>query len=1483
MKGKIISAVLSTAIASSTAAGVVITAEAAEKTPQYQTTARQMEELDRGLIAAYVTADNHAWFKNGVYLSWRLLGTENLENQKFDIYRDGKLIKTTGEHDATNYFDESGTKTSQYIVVKNGDSISNETAVTPTDNYTAKGSEVTNGNSHINSFTYVDIPIERPDPVARMGDGKTSYYYTVDKSHEGGANDGSIGDLDGDGEYELVLKWDPTDSKDSAGADYTGRVYLDGYELRPDNGGKMWRIDLGPNVTAGAHYTQFMVYDFDGDGCSEIICQTAPGSKDGENNYVSLVGDTEEIRNVDNEKSYVGTSGGSKGKNLGPEYYTVFDGETGRALATTAAIPLGTSGEWGDSKYNRAERFLAGVAYLDGVHPSFIACRGYYAKAVLRAYTWDGETFSMQWEHMGNKNDASTMYGQGNHNLSIADVDNDGKDEIVYGSATLDDDGKKVLGNTRLRHGDAIHTSDFNNDGIQETFSVKEDDFKKYAEDLRTPKDGNHFWESGKLVTSDDNGRGVMANIDDEYAKTHPNALALGWSSGLTMTHDFNGDDVAAKPANAGSGTFDNSLIYWDGDLSRELLDANIIQKYDAANGWTKRFYGPKDGYTLIDGTTNNYSKRNATLSADIWGDWREEVILPINKGDSTGQAYLRVYTSTLPTDYRLTTLMHDSQYRTNVAIQNVGYNQPPHQSYYIGSAALATDASGKTLNYLAPETPYTNVSYQIAKVPVTGITLSDSSIKVEKTKEASLTANIEPSDATKKAVTWTSSDPSVASVSGGTVKGIKTGKAVITATTKDGGYTASCEVEVWSNPVTGVNISESNMSVGTNYSKKLSASVEPADASVTGITWTSSNPAVASVDENGNVLGITTGAAVITATSAEGGFTASCVVNVVPLVAVDKTGDNSFETPTVDNKTQYSNVSASSANISQSNAPVGAETYKTFEKITDNHAYLSFHFTTGGQRDANNEWNWKDREYTLGIQLLGENDQNILTLEQPYGELVSKDDPGAKPLTSKAGSHDTANFATDWNAVIDSIGQVQGSTKRWIFEVDFDYDNNIATATITGTDNTWEAVNAKYTKEFELNGLSLEKLRYYTTLDGTGTITAKPQLSDLKYEKQEITYGETTFLYEKGTQSDKKWSSADIADWTQTNSSTTALAVDETAAENGRMSYSPTNPKTSYSASKTFETDKNGIVTYDVDWYFGSATGRTSNFEYIQFGSALRLGWTSGYLMFVSTDAGNTYDGITDGVADKEKAIFTGANTTYTKNVQVVFDAASNTIKSLKFDGKDIDAYAGYKLADGAAINSISFGFQRGGSANDWEYPCGLDRILVSQFVETDKPITTTAPSSTPEQTGKPDETAAPTTGPDTTDQPSGDYGIGDAAVADNTITTSVKLNADAESAVFIAASYDADGRLTALTAADVSDIKADEEKQVSAVFTEPLAEGVPVKLCLFDSIASQKPLCGAKGITVPAQSAQLSELFDTDAMVDVYDAIDEVESITE
>lgn len=1400
MNRKVISAAVAVAM-TATMSSFALPANAAEvKTPQYQTNARQMEKLNRGLIAVKTTADTRGQAVNGVYLSWRLLGDESLENQAFDIYKNGTKIHTTGVHDATNWIDTSGTASDKYKVVKAGEDASKETEVTPTSNNNcAKSNEVGNGNSEKNSFTYVDIPISRPDPVERMGDGKISNYYTVDKSHEGGANDASVGDLDGDGNYEIVLKWDPTDSKDSAGADFTGNAYIDAYKIDPNNDGYMWRIDLGKNVTSGAHYTQFLVYDFDGDGKSEVAMKTAPGTVDGTGHYVTEVGDTDEIRNTDNTKSYIGTSGRLKGKNPFTQYLTIFDGETGAALYTTDYIPYDAAEDqyWGDgkAKYNRSERYLAAVAYLDGIHPSIVMCRGYYHDSVIRAYTWDGTELTMQWEHKGKKSASSTtLYGQGNHNLSVGDIDNDGKDEIVYGSAALDDDGKTVLGNTGLGHGDAMHMSDFNNDGTQEVFSVKEEQFKKYAEDLRVASTGKHFWSSGKLVTSDDNGRGVMDNIDDSYAKEHSNALAIGWSSGIANAHDLNGDDVAAKPAGAGSGTFDNFLVYWDGDLSRELLDANIIQKYYAATGTTKRFYGPSDGYTLTGGSTNNYSKRNPSLVADIWGDWREEIIMPVNKGSATDQAYLRIYTSTMPTDYRITTLMHDCQYRLSVAWQNVGYNQPTHASYYIGSVALATDESGNTLNYLAPAVPYTKVTYSAPEqVAVTGMTLEKKSIEVEKGKTETINAIITPENATRKGITWTSSDTNVATVTNGVVKGISAGTATITATTKDGNFTDTCEVTVMQNAVTGIRISEKLIDLGMGYKKQITATVMPDDATDKSVEWTSENPEIAAVSDNGTITGKSYGRTVVTATTTDGGYTAKCVVRVKPIDVFDATGNNEFVLSNTDSETKLVSSTAKGMSLEQTNSNVGAEVYKDFEVFSDNKAKISFKFNTGGQRVDGGTIggvNWTGHEYTFGLQFLDSEGKNILTLSQAHNTV-------AQQTQSKIGEGTEQQASSAWKLVESKNNSPFGrSMTKWEVELEFDYSNDVCNAKVIGGDGAGDI----YEKSFSLNGSKFKTLKYYTTRDKeNATISVKPSISNLSYVMTTTASGVTEELYNKG--GDSKFAESDLTDWTQVGTGTASLAVD---SDNNRIWYNATQPTGEYSAEKTFEVGNNAVVTYDVDWYFGSAVSREGNFEYLQIGN-IRLGWTNGYKMFLSTDGGATWlDSDSDGTND---SIFNGANQTYTKNVKVTVNTATG-VASLWFDGTKVGDYTTENAA-----NAVKLGFTRAGAAPNWAVPNGIDRIKVSQFVQGEEPLE----FSEVKVSEKDDKTA--------------------------TVTYAV-VDEDVDSIELIGALYAYDGSLADVKVVPINDLVKGKYQNSSITFDSNI-EGKIVKVFMWDSLGSMTALC--------------------------------------
>nr|WP_302597437.1 RICIN domain-containing protein [uncultured Cellulosilyticum sp.] len=569
----------------------------------YAGTARQMEALDRGLIATKVS--------NGVYLSWRLLGTDN-SNVGFYIYKNGTRLNSTPLTTSTNYVDTSGTTSDKYYVTT-----------------VINGVEKTKSAvSTVLSQNYLDIPLNKPAGMT-MPDGSTCTY---------SANDASVGDVDGDGQYEIILKWDPSNSKDNSQSGYTGNVYLDAYEM---DGTQLWRIDLGRNIRAGAHYTQFMVYDLDGDGKAEVACKTSDATVDGQGNVIGNA-------NADyrNSKGYILT---------GNEYLTVFDGQTGGAITTIDYTPArGTVSSWGDSYGNRVDRFLACIAYLDGKTPSLVMCRGYYTRAVLVAYTFDGSSLKRQWTFDSKSSGNSAAAGQGNHNLSVADVDDDGYDEIIYGSATIDHNGS-LLYTTGLGHGDALHVSDFDPDraGL-EVFQVHED---KKCTEIHDAATGKVLW---KAAASNDVGRGIIGNFGSDY---YP-YIAMS----TTGSYDKNGTSITA-PLSAY-----NFAIWWDGDLYREILDKNYINKYNGATHSASR-------YVTFNGATScNSTKATPSLQADLFGDWREEVVLPL-----TDSSALRIYMTTAVTDYRYYTFMHDPVYRLGIAWQNVAYNQPPHTSFYIG------------------------------------------------------------------------------------------------------------------------------------------------------------------------------------------------------------------------------------------------------------------------------------------------------------------------------------------------------------------------------------------------------------------------------------------------------------------------------------------------------------------------------------------------------------------------------------------------------------------------------------------------------------------------------------------------------------------------------------------------------------------------------------------------------------------------------
>jgi rhamnogalacturonan endolyase len=587
---------------------------------------RQMERLSRGLVAVPEG-------RNRVFVSWRLLGTDP-DGVAFNLYRivgnaAPVRVNRTPLTDATSTTDSIYVSAPVAYVVR---AVVNGTELAPSQRYVLR-----------RETPYLSLRLRTPDG------------YTP--------NDGSVGDLDGDGEYELVVH-QVGRGRDNSQKGVTTNPILEAYRL---DGTFLWRIDLGKNIREGAHYTQFIVYDLDGDGRAEVACKTADGTVDGTG---KVIGDANaDYRNAD---GYV---------LAGPEYLTIFDGRTGAALATTDFMPprhpttrTPTADQlkeiWGDGYGNRVDRFLAGVAYLDGVHPSLIMTRGYYTRAVLTAWDWRGGKLVRRWTFDSDSGPASNRAyrGQGNHQLSVADVDGDGRDEIVFGAATIDDDGRGLY-STGLGHGDALHVSDLDPDrpGL-EVFDIQER-FDDAGANFRDARTGEVLWKKASVMAGADGegpGRGNSFDVDPRTRG------AESWVAGAGLRGIWSAKGALISEQQP---TAVNFGIWWDGDLLRELLDRNVIYKWN----WTAERMDTL--FVATGAASNNGTKSTPVLSGDILGDWREEVILRV--GDVPRE--LRIYTTTIPTHYRFTTLMHDPVYRLGIAWQNVAYNQPPHVSFYLG------------------------------------------------------------------------------------------------------------------------------------------------------------------------------------------------------------------------------------------------------------------------------------------------------------------------------------------------------------------------------------------------------------------------------------------------------------------------------------------------------------------------------------------------------------------------------------------------------------------------------------------------------------------------------------------------------------------------------------------------------------------------------------------------------------------------------
>ncbi len=971
--------------------------------------ARQMEDLNRGGFAATNPS-------GGIYLSWRLLGTEPMDTV-FNIYKNGSLLLSGLAN--TNYTDTSGTASDSYTVAPFIDGTEGKRSDT-----FMKLTGYRDSSWKTSPYAYFDIPLQVPE-------AGSDYTYSP--------NDASVGDVDGDGEYEIILKWDPSNSQDNASSGVTGNVYIDCYEY---DGTFLWRIDLGRNIRAGAHYTQFQVYDYDGDGKAEVAMKTGPGTIDGKGEYVSSAGNTDEIKATDNSATYVNTSGHIAG---GPEFLTVFSGETGEALQTIEYDPLQSTGNWGDSSYNRSERYLAGTAYLDGEHPSMIFCRGYYSRAVAVAYDWDGTNLIKRWKLDSSDSGNSGFAAQGNHQLSVADLDNDGKDEIVYGGAAIDDDGSLLwsvyYNGSKIGHGDALHVSDFDNDGEQEIFKVNED--KPNWGRCYINADGTLNWID---VASGDDGRGVMDNFSSKYG-------VLAWDSG-TNVRTLSGTVVSNNVLFDNNQSYPNFPIYWDGDLLREHYDKCRIQKwydYDTAdeNGNLGSF-GRILAFSGVN--SNNSSKLNPCLQADLFGDWREELIFR-----TSDDAALRVYTSLIPSDYKLTTLMHDSQYRCAIAWQNTGYNQPPHQSYYIGEDK--TDYEQPNI-YTVSVKPAVRLTVTSGGVPVSGITVKLGDTEKPTNSEGVASFNLDPG-------TYAYTIDQVGyKLASGTIEHL------------DGVDPTELTIEIEALPDSTITVTSGGIPVsGATVDFDKQTLVTDENGQITIKLRAGENSYTVSCHKYETTAG--------TVEIAENGTEA-----VIEIEATKYVYDSALDT----DGSQFVYTGGDGAALSfskgtwtftQDSADGGRSFGADFTPSMDGHFTFEMTYNTGGNKDSNSEWNWTDRTYTHSIELKDVNGNVVIGLSQEY--LAS----GAQEVKYYTGSKSKTNVSSGTIVGAPNITARSSTTWKLLFDVDL----SAKTADLTLTDTS----GAGYIiKSVSISTTSFAAITIGST--ATGNVTWSPKISDVLY-----------------------------------------------------------------------------------------------------------------------------------------------------------------------------------------------------------------------------------------------------------------------------------------------------------------------------------------------------------------------------------------------
>ena len=644
----------------------------------------QRERLDRGVVAFRTSPDS-------VCIQWRYLDTDPIDIS-FEVLRDDKVIGKRGPKASTFFMDANPATTATTYTVRSVIRTKERPHHKGHHDYKPRplpkaplsfltGYYTLPANAPIG---YLEIPLTSPEKE-NMQQSKHSTLPFEGERGEGlyRANDATMADLDGDGQMEIVLKWDPSNSKDNSHSGLTAPTIFEAIRL---DGTSMWRVNLGQNIRSGAHYTPFIVADLDGDGCAELLVRTSDGTIDGTG---AVLGDPEadHVRHPDTlayhannnpDEQFRGPGWPNRMRRntprggfiyKGPEWVTCFDGKTGRAVATVDYLPeRGELRDWGDNYANRSDRFLAACGYLDGEHLSAIFCRGYYTRTGITAYDFDGKELKVSWAFDTNTPEWASYAGQGNHNLRVGDVDGDGCDEILYGSMAVDHDGRGLY-NTGMGHGDAMHLTAFFPPSTSAVGGLPADalcvwdchENRRDGSDFRDARTGKVLFQ---ILSNEDVGRCMAADIDPSNPGLEMWSSASG---GICSTRGEVIDSTTRISINFG--------IWWDGDLCRELLDRERVTKYKTH---------PREVVTLAhfdNCVFNNGSKSNPCLSADVIGDWREEVLCR-----TADNRHLRLYITPIPTKYRFHTFLSEPVYRHSLVMQNVGYNQPTNVGFYFGA-----------------------------------------------------------------------------------------------------------------------------------------------------------------------------------------------------------------------------------------------------------------------------------------------------------------------------------------------------------------------------------------------------------------------------------------------------------------------------------------------------------------------------------------------------------------------------------------------------------------------------------------------------------------------------------------------------------------------------------------------------------------------------------------------------------------------------